>query len=137
MSYTNTSLSAGEHVIRLTSVTWWITIKWGLIGLTFAPFTFGLTLLLPAISVIERYFTEYAVTSQGVLVKRGIIRRKVSRISIKKIEGVDLRQTILGRIFNYGTIVVRGTGSDAVVFDSVGSPVVFQSLINNQIDVLK
>jgi membrane protein YdbS with pleckstrin-like domain len=137
MSYTNASLASGEHIVKLTSVTWWITIKWTLIGLTFAPFTFSLTLLLPLIPMIERYFTEYAVTSHGVLVKRGIIRRKVSRISMKKVEGVDLRQTILGRIFNYGTIVVRGTGSDAVVFHMVPSPLGFQSLINDQIDVLK
>lgn len=137
MSYTNTSLASGEHIIRLTSVTWWITIKWTLVGVLLAPFTMSLTLIIPVISFIDRYFTEYAVTSQGVLVKRGIIRRKVSRISVKKIEGVDLRQTILGRILNYGTIVVRGTGSDAVVFYMVPSPLGFQGLINDQIDVLK
>ena len=137
MSYTNTSLASGEHIIRLTSVTWWITIKWTLVGVLLAPFTMSLTLIIPVISFIDRYFTEYAVTSQGVLVKRGIIRRKVSRLSVKKIEGVDLRQTILGRIFNYGTIVVRGTGSDAVVFYMVPSPLRFQGLINDQIDVLK
>lgn len=137
MSYTNASLSGNEYIIRLTSFTWWITIKWAALGVVLVPFTLGWSLIIPAISFIERYFTEYAVTSQGVLVKRGIIRRKVSRISIKKIEGVELRQTILGRILNYGTIVVRGTGSDSVVFYLVGSPVSFQGLINDQIDILK
>lgn len=137
MSYTNASLSGNEHVIKLTSFTWWITIKWGILSIPLIPFTLGWSLVIPFISFIERYFTEYAITSQGVLVKRGIIRRKVSRISIKKIEGVELRQTILGRILNYGTIVVRGTGSDAVVFYMVGGPLGFQGLINDQISVLK
>jgi len=137
MSYTNTSLSGNEYIIRLTSFTWWINIKWLALGIVLVPFTLGWSMIIPAISFIERYFTEYAVTSQGILVKRGIIRRKVSRISIKKIEGVELRQSILGRILNYGTIVVRGTGSDAVMFDYVGSPVGFQSLINDQISILK
>ncbi len=137
MSYTSRSLSGNEHIIRLTSFTWWVTIKWLLLSLPFVPVTLGLSLIIPVISFIERYFTEYAITSQGVLVKRGIIRRKVSRLSIKKIEGVELRQTILGRIFNYGTIVVRGTGSDSVVFYLVGSPVGFQGLINDQISILK
>lgn len=126
MSYTNTSLSGNEYIIRLTSFTWWVTVKWLALGIVLVPFTFGWSLIIPAISFIERYFTEYAVTSQGVLVKRGIIRRRVSRLSIKKIEGVELRQTILGRILNYGTIVVRGTGSDSVVFYLVGSPVNFR-----------
>jgi uncharacterized membrane protein YdbT with pleckstrin-like domain len=137
MSYTNTSLSGNEYIIRLTSFTWWVTVKWLALGIVLVPFTFGWSLIIPAISFIERYFTEYAVTSQGVLVKRGIIRRRVSRLSIKKIEGVELRQTILGRILNYGTIVVRGTGSDSVVFYLVGSPVNFQGLINDQIAILK
>lgn len=137
MSYSSRSLSGNEHIIRLTSFTWWVTIKWLLLSLPFVPVTLGLSLIIPVISFIERYFTEYAITSQGVLVKRGIIRRKVSRLSIKKIEGVELRQTILGRIFNYGTIVVRGTGSDSVVFYLVGSPVGFQGLINDQISILK
>ncbi len=137
MSYTNSSLSAGEYIVKLTSYTLWPFVWWLVIGIILLSFTFGWSLVIPLVSFIERYFTEYSVTSQGVLVKRGIIRRKVSRLSIKKIEGVDLRQTILGRILNYGTIVVRGTGSDAVVFSMVSGPVNFQSVINDQISVLK
>lgn len=138
MSYTKASLAANERILLLTSFTWWITVGWLVATTPFVLMGSWFLLILPLIAYIERYFTEFAVTNQGVLVKQGIIRRRVTRIAIGQIEGVFLTQSVLGRILNYGTIIVHGSGQPgALLFTKVGSPVKIQALINSQISATK
>jgi len=42
--------------------------------------------------------------------KRGLIRRDTIEINMPKVESVDVRQSVLGRLLNFGTVLVRGTG---------------------------
>ena len=55
--------------------------------------------------------TELALTNKRVIAKSGIIRRNViDVVSNTKVEGVSYNQGIIGRIFGYGSVLVRGTG---------------------------
>ena len=129
MSYTSKSLKPGERIQLLTSVSNWSLVLPCIAGVALAPFTFGLSLLIPAISWVDRYFTEYSVTSAGALVKRGIIRRRVGRILKTKVEIVNLHQSVLGRILGYGNVTVAGTGGDVLTFRMVQDPIGFMNLI--------
>ena len=43
-----------------------------------------------------------------IVYKRGFIRRHTVEINMDKVEGVDVDQSILGRMLNYGDITIRG-----------------------------
>lgn len=66
--------------------------------------------------------TEYVVTNKKVLMKRGFIFRRTDELYIKKLEGVDVDQSILGRILGFGNLIFSGTGSQKVVFEIVPEP---------------
>lgn len=54
---------------------------------------------------------QYIVTDQRVIQIRGVLNKDVIDSSLDKINDVELRQSWLGRIFNYGTIEIL-TASD-------------------------
>jgi uncharacterized membrane protein YdbT with pleckstrin-like domain len=96
----------------------------------------GLFLLFALISAIHaairRVSTELAVTDHRVIFKRGIFSRYTIEMARSKVESVDVVQSIGGRIFNYGTILVRGTGGSLEPFRNVEHPLQLRSAITAQ-----
>lgn len=78
---------------------------------------------------IRRVTTELAVSDQRVIYKTGLISRHTLEMNRTKVESVDVDQTILGRVFGYGTIVVRGTGGSLEPIRNIEHPLVFRSHI--------
>jgi Bacterial PH domain len=56
--------------------------------------------------------TVYAVTNTRVIVQRGILSRDFDQIPIPQVRGMDVHQSILDRIFGYGTVVISSEGGD-------------------------
>ena len=79
--------------------------------------------------MIIKITTEIAVTSNRLIYKRGLIARYVGEIAIDRIEGVNFLQGILGRMLNYGRVVVRGMGVGEVVLPPIADPVLFRTAI--------
>lgn len=75
----------------------------GLFFLVAAPF-------LAVRAWFDQWITEIAITNLRVIYKRGFIKRHTAEINMDKIESVIVTQSILGRMLNYGSIHVRGTG---------------------------
>jgi len=50
-------------------------------------------------------------------------------MSIDRIEGVNVLQTVLGRIFNYGRLAVRGMGIGEVILPPIENPIAFRQAI--------
>ena len=46
-----------------------------------------------------------------------------------KVESVDVDQSVLGRIFGFGTVLVRGTGGSLEPMQSISDPLRFRSHI--------
>ncbi len=78
---------------------------------------------------IEKWTTEVAVTNRRVIHKRGLIRRETGEMNMDKVESVVVDQTILGRILNYGSIVVRGTGAGIEGLHHIARPLELRSAI--------
>jgi uncharacterized membrane protein YdbT with pleckstrin-like domain len=78
---------------------------------------------------ILRWSTELVTTNQRCIVKVGFIRRHTWEINAGKVEGVEVSQTILGRILDYGTILVKGTGSGSAPVRFVQAPVAFRNAV--------
>jgi uncharacterized membrane protein YdbT with pleckstrin-like domain len=77
----------------------------------------------------HRWTTETDVTNMRVVHKTGFIKRRTFEMSLDKVESVDVNQSILGRIFNYGDVTVRGVGEGAETIDTIASPLEFRNHI--------
>src|SRR5580704_5406656 len=55
-------------------------------------------------AAIRRGSTELAVTNHRVIFKRGLLSRHTIEMNRSKVESVDVDQSLMGRLFGYGTI---------------------------------
>jgi len=77
----------------------------------------------------HRWTTETDVTNMRVVHKAGFIKRRTFEMSLDKVESVDVNQSILGRILNYGDVTVRGVGEGIETIDTIASPLEFRNHI--------
>lgn len=94
-----------------------------------AFFFFIMGLLRFAQMMVIKASTEIAVTSSRLVYKRGLVARQVGEMSIDRIEGVNVLQTIFGRVFNYGRVAVRGMGVGEVILPPMERPIAFRRAI--------
>lgn len=85
-------------------------------------------------SFITRMSTELAITSKRVIAKTGLIRRHTVELNHSKVESFSVEQGILGRIFDFGTIVINGTGGGKTPIPSIDSPLEFRRNAMETID---
>jgi uncharacterized membrane protein YdbT with pleckstrin-like domain len=86
--------------------------------------------LLQGFVVFIKYITsEFAVTDQRLMVKTGLIRRSTFELFLKRLEGIQVDQSITGRILGYGTITASGTGGLQDNFVMISSPLKFRTHI--------
>lgn len=75
-----------------------------------------------------RWNTEqYVVTDRRVIQIRGILSKSVIDSSLSKINDVELKQSILGRMFDFGTIEILTASDEAVnTMDRIARPLEFK-----------
>ena len=81
--------------------------------------------------------TEFGVTNQRIIVKRGILSRVVKENTLQKIESIQVTQSVMGRFFGFGTIIVRGIGGTPEVFTLINKPLAFRSQVQQQIEQIQ
>ncbi|HEY5208470.1 MAG TPA: PH domain-containing protein [Stellaceae bacterium] len=90
-------------------------------------------LAIGGLSLIEawwrRYTTEVTVTDTRIIYKRGFIRRHSFEMNMNKVESVHVNQSVFGRLFDYGDIVIRGTGSSFEPLRQIARPIEFRSFV--------
>ena len=91
---------------------------------------FGIVSLLSRILI--KVGSSYAVTNKRVILKTGVISRRAVDLVLAKCEGLHIKQSILGRIFNFGTITVT-TGGVSSSYPYIAHPLDFRREINMQI----
>ncbi|MBP5688285.1 MAG: PH domain-containing protein [Muribaculaceae bacterium] len=117
-------LSFGAFFIPIEK--WWINACICLVVLLIALFW--------AISIYGG--RQYVVTNNRLIFKRGIINRSSHELLLKKCEGVQVDQSIPGRIFDYGTVMVT-TGEVTNSYKYISHPLRFSTSIHEQISHLK
>jgi uncharacterized membrane protein YdbT with pleckstrin-like domain len=80
-------------------------------------------------AAIRRATTELAVTDRRVIYKAGLLARHTLEMNRSKVESIDVDQSILGRLFGFGTIIVRGTGGSLEPIRMISEPLAFRSHI--------
>jgi uncharacterized membrane protein YdbT with pleckstrin-like domain len=149
--YIDENLQPGEKVLYSTNAHWifylpaiaaWIVAA-VLLVLSRATNTEGIVLLCLSASAVvaiaalywtvkawfHRWTTETDVTNMRVVHKSGFIKRRTFEMSLDKVESVDVNQSILGRILNYGSVTVRGVGEGAETMDMIAAPLDFRNRI--------
>ncbi|GAB4411474.1 MAG: hypothetical protein OHK0032_07420 [Thermodesulfovibrionales bacterium] len=124
-SYVESALTKGEQVVYQGKVSIWSLVPLLLLGLIFLAFA-GLGLLFWAAAAIRYLTTELAITNKRVIAKFGFIRRSTIEINLQKIESIQVHQGILGRIFNFGSIVVSGAGNPQAPIPGISNPLQFR-----------
>ena len=77
----------------------------------------------------HRWTTETDVTNLRVVHKTGFIKRRTFEMSLDKVESVDVNQSILGRILNYGDVTIMGVGEGRETITTIASPLAFRNFI--------
>ena len=80
----------------------------------------------------HRFTTETDVTNLRVVHKTGFIQRRTYEMALDKVESVDVNQTILGRILNYGDVTINGVGEGRETIRTIASPLAFRSSITTR-----
>jgi uncharacterized membrane protein YdbT with pleckstrin-like domain len=77
----------------------------------------------------HRLTTETDVTNRRVVHKTGFIKRRTFEIALDKIESVDVDQSIMGRIFDFGNVTIQGVGEGKETIATIASPLAFRNAI--------
>jgi uncharacterized membrane protein YdbT with pleckstrin-like domain len=148
MNYIEDSLNPGEKIMLRARLAWAIFIvpvilivgafiysfsakNSGICFLTFLFFVAGFASFLQ--NLVTYGTTEFAVTDKRVIAKTGFLRRRSLELMLNKIESIQVNQSILGRMFDYGALVVVGTGGTKEAFPNIAKPMEFRKRINTQI----
>ena len=124
-SYVESTLINDEKVIYEGKLSVWSLLPNILIGLLLLPL-FGLGLIFLLAAVVRYTTTELAFTNKRVIAKFGFISRRTVELNLPKVESMQVNQGVLGRIFDYGTLVISGAGNPQAPIPGISSPMSFR-----------
>src|ERR1700759_322372 len=123
MSYIQNSLGDRETVIARAEFSWTYSLVAWLALIVLGILLIGIVIFLHM--MIKKWTTEIGVTSHRFVEKKGLFSLRTNEIALNNIEGVQVNQSFMGKIFGYGTVRIEGTGMDAVTTPSIDDPVSF------------
>jgi uncharacterized membrane protein YdbT with pleckstrin-like domain len=149
MSYVKHIIQPGEEVVMIGHLHWIIYRNAILLALVaLAIFIYGyvyyhvrfycviaggvvgvvaLLFFLPA--WFRKMITEIAVTNKRIIHKVGFISQRTTEMNIDKVETVAVDQSVLGRLFDYGTINIKGTGQGIEDLRYMAQPIALRNAI--------
>ncbi len=150
MSYIDSNLLEGERVVFRTRLHWLLffgpalltiivlfPIAWLLASGTWSsaawiPLGLGLLILLAVF--IKRQSSDFAVTNKRIMMKVGVYRTRSIELLLSKVEAIAVDQSLLGRILDYGNIVVTGSGGTKETFSHIQAPLEFRRAMQSAAD---
>lgn len=149
MGYVEKNLLKGEEIKYTASIHWAAFLPgifWTIIAIiATASFTGEWTIvtillwLFAAFRFIKGFFlklfSECVLTTTRIIYKYGWISRQTVELQLTKCEGVSVEQGVIGRMLNFGTVIVT-TGGPTNRFSIIADPITFRNYINEQIDIV-
>jgi membrane protein YdbS with pleckstrin-like domain len=123
-SYVDSTLNEGEIGRYDAKISLWSLAGWIILGILTITIFIGFLFLL--IAFLKWWSTEIAITNRKIVAKYGFISRNTVEILLTKIESIQVHQGIFGRIFNYGTLVVSGSGLPQAPIKGISDPMIFR-----------
>jgi len=142
MGYIEANLLPGETVVQRARLHWIVFLKalavflLGLGLLYFDPKLIGLIVMTVGLVMavppwISRVSSEFGVTSKRVIIKVGVIQRRTLELLIRQVEAISVDQSLTGRMLNFGTITLTGTGGVKETFHNISHPLEFRRSIQS------
>ena len=142
MGYIEANLLPGETVVQRARLHWIVFLKaaavliLGLGLLYFDPKLIGLIVMAVGLVMavppwISRVSSEFGVTSKRVIIKVGVIQRRTLELLIRQVEAISVDQSLTGRMLNFGTITLTGTGGVRETFHNISNPLEFRRSIQS------
>jgi uncharacterized membrane protein YdbT with pleckstrin-like domain len=122
-------------IVAVTFLAVWYLLDAGaltLVCLALAAVAGLAALYWTATAWFQRWTTETDITNMRVVHKTGFIKRRTFEMSLAKVESVDVNQSILGRLMNYGDVTVQGVGEGTQTISTVASPLGFRNAITTR-----
>ena len=152
--YIDDILQPGEKVLYSTNAHWvfylpaigaWI-VAIGLFILSRLALADALVLLTLAAAAVmalvalywtlrawfHRWTTETDVTNMRVVHKSGFIKRRTFEMALDKVESVDVNQSIMGRLLDYGNVTIKGVGEGREDITTIAAPLEFRNHITTR-----
>lgn len=125
----------------------WILFVWPVVFFCFAIFVgFRYPFMrIPSLSVaLIAVFWEVVVwltyqcsfliiKKKQVILCTGIFARQTLDIALNKIESIDIRQSLLGSLFQYGSLVITGTGGTRQAVNFLNKPLTCRRYIEQML----
>jgi uncharacterized membrane protein YdbT with pleckstrin-like domain len=141
-SYVDSVMGSGEQVLygaTIALATYWVSfllggllLLSGVIGVFAAP-TSGPSLFLLILGAVlvgkpflDRAVTELVITNRRIIAKFGLLKRQTIEMNLSKIESIRVEQGLLGRMLDFGDIVVVGTGGSREPIPRISHPLEFR-----------
>ena len=129
MSYIEKTLGSNERILYRVNYHWlWTAIA--VLSLIFLG-TFIIGIFIFLYMMIKKWTTERCITNYRLIQKTGWIARNTQEIRIDRMEEINLKQTIIDRIFDSGNIIVTGEGEGELELKFIDEPLIFQKKLNN------
>jgi uncharacterized membrane protein YdbT with pleckstrin-like domain len=151
MSYIDGNLLPGEQVVYRTRLHWLLfatpvlfsvivllPIAWLLVHYKWTQYIWiplALAFLILLATYIKRQSSDFAVTNKRVMMKVGVFSTRSIELVLNKVEAIAVNQSLMGRIFGYGDIVVTGSGGTKEAFSHIQGPLAFRRAVQSVTDV--
>jgi uncharacterized membrane protein YdbT with pleckstrin-like domain len=109
----------------------------GMLGSKFETVILLIGLGVIAWPLIARRSTELVITSKRLIAKFGVASTQSIEIRFDRIETVRVKQSLMGRILNYGDIVVTGTGATFDPIPNISKPMKFRAALNDALEAMR
>jgi uncharacterized membrane protein YdbT with pleckstrin-like domain len=142
LGYIESNLLPDEEVIYKATLHWKIFWKSSIVVLVgifclaihamLAGALTGIGLALGLRAFIDYKCSEFGVTTKRVIIKVGFLRRRTLELLLRQVEAISVEQGVIGRLFDYGTVILTGTGGVHEVFHNISAPLEFRRRIHGQ-----
>jgi uncharacterized membrane protein YdbT with pleckstrin-like domain len=95
-----------------------------------AILSLAMGLLFFAQMMLTKAYTEMCITTERLILKQGVLSVNSDELNVDRIEGVNVSQGMIGRLLNYGVVIVRGMGIGEVRLPTMIDPVGFRRAID-------
>ena len=146
MSFLVNSLGPGEVVVHRATVHWvalfWPSLAvlalaalWAFFSSAVAHWIIALPLICALAwlgeALLRKWTTELGVTTRKVVAKWGLVARRSIEQRLEKVDSIEVDQTFTGRILNYGSITVHGSGLTAAPIRNIADPISFRRKVED------
>ena len=144
--------STGETILREARMSWWalwprvvlgivglLVVAWGLLRqdqLGYGVAGFGALAFLWFVggALVRRGAMSVKLTDRYVVLQTGLVSRHTSTVMLNRVESLDVDQSLWQRMTGYGTLTIRGTGSEDLRLAGLTDPVGFQTAARQAIN---